>query len=368
MTSEVVGPVEAVGRDSLTVLGQRVATGGAVGPRQGESWTVGQRVAVSGLRRPDGVVVASLIEPRTAGPDRVAGPVRRGPDGALRIGGLRLTGAEHLPVGRRAALAGQARDGSLAVADAAETGLPPGIRTASIEAYIGRRKGGMILGSGLTVAGVPGANLPRSGAVRAVLTTEVAGDGRLTVERLRVDDRLAPVREPPREPGRFEGPGFQRDRLDLRGLPGHGPGATSRAGTALDLRKDCASIRGPRRRPGRTRGLWPARRLWRTRRPGARPRRQSGRLRRAGRSRRRSRRRRTGLRRQPGRFRRRPPLSRSVQPGSGAPARDRRSEALARSGPVISGGGPGDPEGRRRVRTPRWPCGSRDRGTRACWR
>ncbi|GJD78075.1 hypothetical protein GCM10007886_27520 [Methylobacterium gregans] len=258
VTSEVVGPVEAVGRDSLTVLGQRVATGGAVGPRQGESWTVGQRVAVSGLRRPDGVVVASLIEPRTAGPDRVAGPVRRGPDGALRIGGLRLTGAEHLPVGRRAALAGQARDGSLAVADAAETGLPPGIRTASIEAYIGRRKGGMILGSGLTVAGVPGANLPRSGAVRAVLTTEVAGDGRLTVERLRVDDRLAPVREPPREPGRFEGPGFQRDRLDLRGLPGHGPGGdvTGRygPGPAQGLRID---TRPPGGGPGGPGGFGP---------------------------------------------------------------------------------------------------------------
>lgn len=219
VTSEVVGPVEAVGRNSLTVLGQRIATGMA-----GGTWTVGQRVAVSGLRRPDGVVVASLIEPRTEGADRVAGPVRRGPDGAMRIGDLRLNGAGHLPAGRRAALAGRMRDGALAVTDAAEAGLPPGIRTASIEAYIGRRKGGMTLGSGLPVAGIPGADLPRSGAVRAVLTTQVAGDGRLTVERLRVEDRLAPVRDPARAPGRFEGPDFQRDRLDLRGLPGHGSG------------------------------------------------------------------------------------------------------------------------------------------------
>lgn len=222
VTSEVVGPVEAVGRNSLTVLGQRVATGAA-----GGTWTVGQRVAVSGLRRPDGVVVASLIEPRAAGPDRVAGPVRRGADGAARIGGLRLAGAENLSAGHRAAVAGQMRDGALAVTDAAEAGLPPGIRTASIEAYIGRRGGGVTLGSGLPVAGAPAASLPRSGAVRAVLTTEVAGDGRLTVERLRVEDRLAPVREPvrepAREPGRSERPGFQRDRLDPRGLPGHGP-------------------------------------------------------------------------------------------------------------------------------------------------
>ncbi len=219
VTSEVVGPVEAVGRNSLTVLGQRVATGMSAG-----GWAVGQRVAVSGLRRPDGVVVASLIEPRPGGPDRVAGPVRRGPDGSMRIGGLRLMGAGPLPAGRRAAVAGRMRDGALAVTDAAEAGLPPGIRTASIEAYIGRRRGGVTLGSGLSVAGAPAADLPRSGAVRAVLTTEVAGDGRLTVERLRVEDRLAPMGDPVREPGRFEGPGFQRDRLDLRGLPGQGPG------------------------------------------------------------------------------------------------------------------------------------------------
>ncbi|AWN34817.1 DUF5666 domain-containing protein [Methylobacterium radiodurans] len=248
VTSEVVGPVQAVGRNSLTVLGQRVATGTA-----GGVWTIGQRVAVSGLRRPDGVVVASLIEPRAAGPDRVAGPVRRGGDGALRIGGLRLTGAGPLPVGRRAAVAGRLRDGGLAVTDAAEAGLPPGIRTASIEAYIGRREGGMTLGSGLPVSGAPGADLPRSGAVRAVLTTEVAGDGRLTIERLRVEDRLAPVREPPlREPGRFEGPGFQRDRLDLRGLPGHGPGgvpgpegAGPGPGLRIDTRPPGAGTVGP---------------------------------------------------------------------------------------------------------------------------
>jgi len=247
VTSEVVGAIEAVGRNSLTVLGQRVATATA---RRG--WTVGQRVAVSGLRRPDGVVVASLIEPRMEGADRVAGPVRRGLDGAMRIGQLRLTGAGHLPAGRRAAVAGRMRDGALAVTDAAEAGLPPGIRTASIEAYIGRRKGEMTLGSGLPVAVAPGADLPRSGAVRAVLTTEVAGDGRLTVERLRVEDRLAPVRDPVREPGRFDGPGFQRDRLDLRGLPGQGPagvpgrdGVGSGPGPRIDTRPHGGGLGGP---------------------------------------------------------------------------------------------------------------------------
>jgi len=224
VTSEVVGVIQAVGRDRLTVLGQRVAVAGLAGG----PWSVGQRVAVSGLRRPDGIVVASLIEPRAGGPDRVAGPVHRAKDGTPMIGGLRLAGGQALVAGRRAAVSGRAAGDTLTVTDAAEAGLPPGIRTASIEAYIGRRKGGIALGSGLDVAGGSAVAMPRSGAVRAVLTTEVAGDGRLTLERLRIENRLAPTEplsdrfQAPRD-GLQNQPRFERDKLDLRGLPGQGP-------------------------------------------------------------------------------------------------------------------------------------------------
>ena len=57
---EVVGPVTAVYRDGLDVLGQ------AVQMRSGEPskrWRKGEHVAVSGLRRLDGTIVASLVEP-----------------------------------------------------------------------------------------------------------------------------------------------------------------------------------------------------------------------------------------------------------------------------------------------------------------
>ncbi|TXN63484.1 hypothetical protein FV232_23235, partial [Methylobacterium sp. WL30] len=87
VTSEVVGPVERVAEGALVVLGQSVATVGVAG-----RWAVGDRVAVSGLRRPDGVVVASLIEPRAEGPACVAGPVRHDRDGRPVIGRLRLEG------------------------------------------------------------------------------------------------------------------------------------------------------------------------------------------------------------------------------------------------------------------------------------
>ena len=60
VTSEVVGPVEAVTPNAMTVLGQNVATSGIGGSR---SFAVGQHVAVCGLRRLDGTIVASYIEP-----------------------------------------------------------------------------------------------------------------------------------------------------------------------------------------------------------------------------------------------------------------------------------------------------------------
>ncbi|GJD58176.1 DUF5666 domain-containing protein [Methylobacterium dankookense] len=249
VTSEVVGTVEAVGRDRITVLGQRVAAAGLAGG----PWSVGQRVAVSGLRRPDGVVVASLIEPRAGGPDRVAGPVHRAKDGTSMIGGLRLAGSQALAAGRRAAVSGRAAGNTLTVTDAAEAGLPPGIRTASIEAYIGRRKGGIALGSGLDVAGASAGSLPRTGAVRAVLTTEVTGDGRLTLERLRIENRLAPAEpfsdrfQAPRD-GLRDGPRFERDRLDLRGLPGQGPARGP--GEGLAPRGGFEAPRGIDTRPG----------------------------------------------------------------------------------------------------------------------
>lgn len=217
VTSEVAGPVEAVAPGRITVLGQTVATAGLPG-----EWRPGARVAVSGLRRPDGVIVASLIEPRETGPARVAGPVRRGGDGLLRIGDLRLEGATALPPGRRALVTGEASGGVLRVTNAGRTGLafPPGLTRVSIEAYVGRAGRRLDLGSGLSVAGHAGASVPRRGSVRAVVTAGLAPDGGLTVERLRIEGRIAP------EMPRTEAPRFDRarDRLDLRGLPDALPG------------------------------------------------------------------------------------------------------------------------------------------------
>lgn len=237
VTSEVIGPVEAVAKGRLTVLGQRVATTGL----KAQTRNLGDWVAVSGLRRPDGVVVASLIEPSAAGEARVSGPVRRGTDGTPMIGNLRLSGIEAGRIGNRVTVAGTPKEGSLAVlrTEAGQAHFGPGLRRLSIEAYVGRRGRAVTLGSGLQVAGIPDADLPRRGSVRAVLTTGLAADGRLTVEHLRIDDRPSPGRG-----------GASPNDID-RSFPGErGPGGRSGPDRPAAPRGFDIDMRTPGERPG----------------------------------------------------------------------------------------------------------------------
>ena len=235
VTSEVVGPVEAVARGRLTVLGQNVSTAGLKHPKK---LAVGERVAVSGLRRADGTIVASLIERRAEGSARVAGPVRRGADGAPRIGGLRLADLRPDLVGQRALVEGEAGPAGLTVASARNVSrpFPAGLARASIEAYLAPGDGGLRLGSGLAVSGrIAPSALPGSGRP-AVIETGIGRDGRMTVESVRSD---APGRNGPglngqnpggQSPGR-QGPGGQGpDTFGGRGQGGPGrPGAGGEA-------------------------------------------------------------------------------------------------------------------------------------------
>ena len=87
VTSEVVGPIEKTAKKELTVLGQRVSTSGL----KTGGLKAGDIVAVSGLRRNDGVIAASLIERSPGAPSRVAGPLAAATGGGLKIGGLAVT-------------------------------------------------------------------------------------------------------------------------------------------------------------------------------------------------------------------------------------------------------------------------------------
>jgi hypothetical protein len=145
IASEVSGPIEQVKGNELTVLGQKIVTGS-----KESKLRAGTQVAVYGLRRTDGVIVASLVEPRKDAAERVTGLVERGPDG-LRIGGLKLSGVDPLLVGQRVQIEGSASQGAM---QAARTRIDDfsdlvGASRLSIEAYVQRSGSSLQLGSGL---------------------------------------------------------------------------------------------------------------------------------------------------------------------------------------------------------------------------
>ncbi len=191
VTSEAVGRVEKAGAKSLTVLGQSVSLAGL--PRAQRRFGVGDHVAVSGLRRPDSVIVASLIEKREPGLEQVAGPVAIGADGSPMVGGLKLGGVDPALIGQRAVLQGRLADGAFEVVHAkAESALlGGGLRTLSIEAYVERGADGLRLGSGLPVSG-DDAGLPLNLTVRAVLETSPGGGGEWRVDSVRLNGVGAP--------------------------------------------------------------------------------------------------------------------------------------------------------------------------------
>jgi len=159
VTSEVVGPVEVLAPGRLTVLGQAVETDAApAGLHPGEL------VAVSGLRRLDGTIIASLIERRAGASLQVAGPVTAGLDGVPRIGSLAVAGLDAAPTGRvvlTGRLAGGVFRADTSRGDTALLDDPATVR-ASVEAYVAPVAGGLRFGSGLSIAGSKSSQSPQS--------------------------------------------------------------------------------------------------------------------------------------------------------------------------------------------------------------
>ncbi|MBC9876012.1 hypothetical protein G8O24_01460 [Bradyrhizobium sp. INPA01-394B] len=145
IASEVSGPIEQVKGNALTVLGQKIVMGG-----KDSKLRAGTQVAVYGLRRTDGVIVASLVEPRKNVAERVTGLVERGPDGS-HIGGLKLAGVDPLLVGQRVQIEGHMSQGVL---QATRTRIEDfsdlvGANRLSIEAYVQRAGSSLQFGSGI---------------------------------------------------------------------------------------------------------------------------------------------------------------------------------------------------------------------------
>ncbi|QBR72240.1 hypothetical protein CU048_14220 [Beijerinckiaceae bacterium] len=189
VTSEVVGRIDGVSLGRFTVLGQTVSFSGL--SWAGMKWRIGDHVAVSGLRRPDGVIVASLVEKRPGDAMKVAGPIVETSDGSLMIGGLKLARVDRTLIGRRVVLEGQLVKNVFEVSEGVTERalLGPNVKKLSVEAYVERSDGGLRLGSGLEVVGGRTAGLPAHGSVRAFITTGVGSGGQLQVESIHLDRR-----------------------------------------------------------------------------------------------------------------------------------------------------------------------------------
>jgi Domain of unknown function (DUF5666) len=162
--SEVIGPIETVKAGEMSVLGQKVIWSGH------ESWRrPGVYVAVSGLRRTDGVIVASLVEQRRDAATRVAGPLERSRDG-LRIGGLQVVGVDAALVGQRVQAEGHIAQGAMQVARAKPDDFSDlsGATRLSIEAYVRRVGANLQLGSGYIARDVSRYQ-PAAGEARVVV-------------------------------------------------------------------------------------------------------------------------------------------------------------------------------------------------------
>src|SRR5215468_4440156 len=180
LVSEVVGPIENVYPREITVLGQRVISAGS------ESWRrPGTHVAVFGLRRTDGAIVASLVEPRRNNATRVAVLLERD-SGDLRIGGLRLEGVNAALAGRRVETEGHVVQGVMRVsrAKADEFSDLAGASRLLIEGYVRRVGSDLQFGSGYVARDVSSFQ-PTAGEARVVVDAVRDNSCGLRVESVR---------------------------------------------------------------------------------------------------------------------------------------------------------------------------------------
>nr|WP_162894656.1 DUF5666 domain-containing protein [Rhizobium terrae] len=150
VTSEVKGRIEAIDRGRMTVLSQSVElTQNAAMPRLRK----GMMVAVFGIRKPDGTIVASRVEEIA----RNAMPALRGVaefgGGRLTVGGLPLESGLRQMAGKRIVVEFALRGQQPVMKRLRQEELVPGLRsgTVNVETYADRRGEQVRLGVGINV-------------------------------------------------------------------------------------------------------------------------------------------------------------------------------------------------------------------------
>ena len=224
---EVIGPVDAADGRTMHILGQTIAVEGKPIAVQPGDW-----VAVSGIRRLDGVVAASLVEPATPGTVRVSGPLVA-QDGGFAVSGLTISGMGAAFAGRRAVVEGTMRGNEFVpisvTADPALAVLMEG-GSASIEAFAARDGDRLRLGSGQTIDG--GARV-KGLAGRSILSCQVGPGGDLRAISAGPAPRAFGASSGPQRAPAGQGNGPGRSGDGGRGMPGgHGgnPRGTNQPG------------------------------------------------------------------------------------------------------------------------------------------
>lgn len=209
ITSEVIGPVSAINKRQMTVLAQRIDLSEAQPvPRL----KPGQVVAVFGIRKPDGTIVASRVEKRT----RFTAPILRGvaerENGQVRVAGFAIGRPPSNFIGRRIVVGFSVMGGQWRPQRVRAEEVVPGLTagTVNVETFIERNGSGIRAGLGIHLRERSAGALPDGG--RAFLDVPVSGG---VFER------------GPRGPGRPDGP--PRFDPDRRGGTPPGQPGTGRA-------------------------------------------------------------------------------------------------------------------------------------------
>lgn len=179
IASEVVGTVDKIVPNGLIVLGQSIDLRGL----QQRDFKLGAFVAVFGQRRPNGVIVASLIEPGRPGRTKIAGPLAVDAAGRLSIGGLALRGVPSGLAGSRVSVEGERRGDVYGVLRFRNLARPfgPEAGRVVIEGFLAPAGGR--LGSGLLLSGAFAAQA--GGAALAIVSGRVSGSGELIAGSIR---------------------------------------------------------------------------------------------------------------------------------------------------------------------------------------
>ena len=173
----------------MRVLGQTVEFGRGAKTEKTSAYSIGQHVAVSGLRLPDQTIVASLVEIVEPGAAQLVGVVTRSSDRRLAIGAQPLSGVAEAMLGQRIMVRGAATAGALDVTTtSADAWLPRGPDHFLVETYLERRGATVKTASGLELGG--GRDLAFQGVVRAVVGIDATSAGAWSIRSLQASETL----------------------------------------------------------------------------------------------------------------------------------------------------------------------------------